>query len=92
MCIVAMYNTTCTRLICTDILVMLGLITLLLVVGVRLVPLGFTMTVTLTTMVTLVIFSLILFLQILGIGSTLLFKHLTLRGQWLLGIRMHGRL
>lgn len=92
MCIMAMYTTTCTRLFHTNSLVLLGLISLLLVVGVRLVPMGFTRWITLITLVTLVTFPLILFLQILGIGHTLLRKHLTLRGRWLLGLRMHGRL
>jgi len=60
-------------------LVLLGLAALLLVVGVRLIPLGFTKVITLTTLVTLFTFPIILFLQILGIGSTLLHKHLALR-------------
>ena len=76
-------------------LVLLGLAALLLVVGVRLVPMGLTRLITLITLitlVTLVTFSLILFLSILGISRTILCKHLTLRGWWLLGLRMHGRL
>ena len=62
MCIVAMYTTTCTRIIRANNLVLLGLAALLLVVGVRLVPMGFTRLVTLITLVTLVTFSLIIFL------------------------------
>ena len=95
MCIMAMYTTTCTRLVCTNNLVLLGLATLFLVVGVRMVPLGFIMLITLITLVTLatvVTLPLIIFLQILGIGRNLLCKHLTLRGRCLLGLRMHGRL
>ena len=80
MCIMAMYSTTCTNLVHMNSLVLLGLAYLLLVVGVRLVPLGFTRLVTLITLVTLVTLSLILFLQILGIGGTMLCKHLTMRG------------
>ena len=68
----AMYTTTCIRLVHTNSLVMLGLATLLWVVGVRLAPLGFIRLITLIIMVTLVTFSLILFLRILGIGHTLL--------------------
>ena len=92
MCIIAMYTTTCTRLIYTNRLVLLGLVALFLVVGVRLVPIGFTRLITLINLVTLVTLPLIIFLQILGIGHTLLCKHLTLRGRWLLGLEMHGRL
>jgi len=77
MCIVAMYITKCTRLIHMNSLVMIGLAALLLVVGVRLVPLVFTMLVTLVTLFTLVTLPLILFLRILGIGITLLHNHLT---------------
>jgi len=73
-------------------LVLRGLTALLLVVGVRLVPLGFTRLVTLIILDALVTLPLIRFLQILGIGSTLLRKELTLRGKWLLGLRMHGRI
>ena len=40
MCIMAMYTTTCTRLVRKNNLVLLGMTSLLLVVGVRLVPLG----------------------------------------------------
>ena len=54
MCIVAMYTTTCTRLVHMNNLVLLGLAALLLVIGVRLVPLGFTRLVTLVTLVTLI--------------------------------------
>ena len=89
MYVVTMYTTTCTSLIRTNSLVFLVLATLLLVVGVRLVPLRFAKLVTLVTLVTL---PLIIFLRILGIIITLLCKHLTLRGRWLLGLRMHGRL
>ena len=89
MCIVAMYTTTCTRLVRMNSLGLFGLASLFLVVGVRLVPLGFTRLITLVNLVSL---PLILFLQILGIGNTLLLKHLTLRGRWLLGLRMHGKL
>ena len=92
MCIMAMYTTTCTRLIHMNSLVLIGLAALLLVVGIRLVPLGFTRLVTLIILVTLITLPFILFLRILGIGSTLLRKHLSLRGKWLLGPRMHGRL
>ena len=53
MCIVAMYTTTCTRLIHVNSVVLLGLAALLLVIGVRLVPLVFTRLVTLVTLVTL---------------------------------------
>ena len=91
MCIMAIYTTTCTRIIHTNSLVLLGPITLLLVVGVRLVPLRFIRFITLVTLVTLITFPLIIFLQILGIGYNLLLKHLTLRRWWLLGLRLHGR-
>ena len=92
MSIMAMYTITCKRLVRMNSLVLLGMAALLLVVGVRLVPLGFTRLITLITLVTLVTLPLILVLRILGIGHTLLHKHLTLRGWWLLGLRMHGRL
>lgn len=85
----AMETTTCTRLVHTNRLVLRRLASLLLVVGVRLDPLGLTRLITLISLVT---FSLILFLQIFGIGRILLCKHLTLRGWWLLGLRMHGRM
>ena len=62
MCIVAMYTTTCTRLVHMNRLVLLGLDTLLLVAGVRMVPLGFTRLVTLITLVTLLTLPLIIFL------------------------------
>ena len=62
MCIMAMYTTTCTRLVHMNSFVLLGLSTLFLVVGVRLVTLGFTRLITLITLVTLVTFPLILFL------------------------------
>ena len=62
MCIVAIYTTTCIRLVRTNNLVLLGLAALLLVVGVRLVTLGFTRLVTLVTLITLVTLPLILFL------------------------------
>ena len=62
MCIMAMYTTTCIRLVCMNSLVLLGLDALLLVVSVRLVPLGFTRLVTLITLVTLLTLPLILFL------------------------------
>jgi len=58
----AMYTTTCTRLAHMNSLVLLGMAALLLVVGVRLVLLGFTGLITLITLVTLVILPLILFL------------------------------
>ena len=74
MCIVAMYTTTCKRLVYMNSLVLLGLTALLLVVGVRLVPVGFTRLVTLIILDALVTLPLIRFLQILGIGSTLLRK------------------
>lgn len=83
MCIMAMYTTKCTRFFRTNNLVLLGMATLLVVVSVRLVPLGFTRfitLITLVTLVTLVTLLLIIFLQILGIGCTLLRKHLTLGG------------
>jgi len=92
MCIMAMYTTTCTRIFRMNKLVLLGLATLFLIVGVRLVPLGFTRLITLITLVTLVTLPLILFLQILGIGHTLLCIHLNLRGKWLLQLRIHRRL
>lgn len=76
MCIMAMYTITCTRFVCVNTLVLLRLATLLLIVGVRLIPLGFTRV---TTLITLVTFPIILFLRILGIGSTLLRKQLALR-------------
>ena len=88
MCIMAMYTTTCIRLVRTNSLALLEMTSLLLVVSVRLVPLGFTRLITLITLVTLVTFPLILFLRILGVGHTLLCKHLTLRGQWLLELRL----
>ena len=59
-----------TSFIHMESLVLLGLATLLLVVGVRLVPLGFTRLITLitlVTLVTLVTLPLIIFLQILGL-------------------------
>jgi len=80
MCIMEIYTKTFTRLVCMNSLVLLGLTTLLLVVSVRLVPLGFTRLTTLITLVTLVTFPLILFLRIFGIGHTLPCKNLTLRG------------
>jgi len=58
----AMYTTTFISIFHTNILVLLGLVALLLVVGIRLVPLGFTRLIILITLVTLVTFSLILFL------------------------------
>ena len=61
----AMYTTTCTRIVRTNSLVLLGLTSLLLVVSVRLVPLGFTMLITLITLITVVTFPLILFLHVL---------------------------
>jgi len=72
MCIMAMYTTTCTRLVHTNNLFFLGLTSLLLVVGVRLVPLGFTRLITLINLVTFVTLPLILFLRTLGIGRNLL--------------------
>ena len=63
MCVMGMYTTTRTRL---NSLVFLGLVALLLVVSVRMVPLGFTRLVTLVTLVTL---PLILFPRIMGIVS-----------------------
>jgi len=92
MCTMVMYTTTCTRLVRTNNLFFLGLASLLLVVNVRLVPLGFPRLVSLITLVTLVTLPLIHFLRILGIGRNLLHKHLTLSGRWLVGLRMHGRL
>jgi len=53
MSIIAMYTTKCTRLVHTNGLVLLGMITLLLIIGVRLVPLGFIQLITLVTSVTL---------------------------------------
>ena len=85
MCMMVMYTTIGTRIVCMHILVLLGLAALLLHVGVRLGPLQFIRLITLITLVTLVTLPLIIFLSILGIGSTLLHKHLTLRGWWLLG-------
>ena len=93
--IMAMYTTTCIRIVCTNSLVLLGLAALSLVVGVRVVPLGFTRLVTLITLVTivtLITLPVIIFLQSLGIGRILLCKHLALRGRKLLGLRMHGKL
>ncbi len=92
MCIMAMYTTTCTRLVHMNSLFLLGLAALLLVVSVRLVPLGLTRLIALITLVTLVTFLLILFLQILGIGCIMSCKQLTPMEWWLLGLRMHGRL
>ena len=60
-------------------LVLLGLATMFLIAGVRLVPSQFTRVITLITLVTLITFPIIIFLRILGIGSTLLHKHLALR-------------
>lgn len=54
MCIMAMYTTKCTRFFHTNSLVLLGLSSLFLVIGVRLVPLGFTRLITLITLITLV--------------------------------------
>ena len=65
MCIMAMYTTTCIRLVHMNILVLLRLASMLLVLSVRLVPLGFTRLVTLVSLVTLGTLPLILFLQIL---------------------------
>ena len=62
MCLMAMYTTTCTRLVCMNNLLLLGLDSLLLVIGVWLVPLGFTRLIVLITLVTLVTLPLILFL------------------------------
>ena len=62
MCIMVIYTTTCTRFVHTNSLFLLGLVALLLVVGVRLVPLGFTRLITLITLVTLVTLPFILFL------------------------------
>ena len=62
MCIMAIYTTTCTRLVHTNRLVLLGLAALLLVVSVGLVPLGFIRLITLITQITLDTFPLILFL------------------------------
>ena len=78
MYITAMNATTSIRLFHKNILFLLRLATLFLVVNTR--------------MVTLVTLPLILFLQILGIDCTLLWKHLTLRGRLLLGLRMRGRM
>ena len=64
MSIMSMYTTTCTRLVHTNILILLALVALLLVVGVRMVPLGFIRLITSVSLVTLVTFPLILFLQI----------------------------
>ena len=54
MSIMAMYTTTCIRLVHMNSLVFLGLVALFLVVGVRLVPMGFIRLITLITLVTLV--------------------------------------
>lgn len=77
MSVMALYTTTCTKLARTNNLVLLGMVSLFLVVGVRLVPRGLIRLITLVTLVTL---SLIVFLLVLGIGFTLLCIHLTLRG------------
>jgi len=68
-------------------LVLLGLATLLLIFGVRLVPLEFTRVITLISLVTLVTFPIILFLINLGIGRTLLHKHLALREAMMLMVK-----
>jgi len=88
----SMYTTTCTRLVHTNNIILLGLVDMLPVVGVRFVPMEFTRLATLIALVTHVTLPLILFLLIFGIGRTLLRKHLALSGRWLLGLRMHGRL
>lgn len=62
MTIAAMYTTTRKRLVGVNNLGLLGLVALLLVVGVRLVPLGFIRLLTLVILVTLVPFSIIIFL------------------------------
>ena len=62
----AMYTTTCTWLVHMNGLVLLQLATLLQVVGVRLVPLGFTRLITFITLVTLVTFPLIISLPFSG--------------------------
>jgi len=72
MCIMSMYNRTCTRLVHMNNLVLLGMDALLLVFVVRLVPLGLTRLVTLVTLLTLVTPPLSVFLRIFGIGHTLL--------------------
>ena len=63
MCIIPMYTTKCTKLVHTNSLVLIGLIVLLLVVGVRLVPLGLTRFITLINLVTLVTFPLFFFFE-----------------------------
>lgn len=72
MSIMAIYTKIGTRLVHTNRLVLLRLAALLLVVTVRLVPLGFTRLITLITLATLVTFPIILFCQIFGISRTLL--------------------
>jgi len=62
MSIMAMYTRTCIRLVHMNNLVLLWLVSLLLVVGVRLFPLGLIRLITLVTLVTLVTLPLILFL------------------------------
>ena len=79
MCIMAIYTATCTRLVHTNSLVLLGWVYLLLVVSVRMVPLGFTRLITLITSMTLVPFPLFIFFDLWGLVF-LLRKHLTMRG------------
>ena len=78
MWVMEMYTATCTRLVHTNSLILFGMVVLSLVVGVRLVPLGLTRLITLITIVTL---PLIIFFLILGMGHTLMRKHLTFRGR-----------
>lgn len=79
MCIMTMYTTTCTSLVHINKLVLLGLTGLLMCVGVMLVPQWFTRLITLITLVTFDTLLLIIFLQTLRIGHTLV-KTLDLEG------------
>ena len=98
MFVMTIYTTTNTRLIRTNNLVFLGLITLVLGCGIWLVPLGCIRLSTLAALVTLwllvlVSFPIIIFLRIRGISRALLCIHLAFRRQWLLWHRlgMHRR-
>lgn len=90
MSIMHMQTIRCTRIICMNYLGFLGLITLLLVVDGRLVPLAYIQLITLVTLhlLVLVTFPLIIFLRIVGIDHALLSIHLTLRGKLLLWHRL----
>lgn len=63
MWIVAMYTTKYRRLVHMHSLVLLGRASLLLIVGIRLAPLGFTRFVSFITLVTLVTLPIIFFFE-----------------------------